>query len=70
LHIRDVEVFDEYRLVHFYWTKTIQFRERELICPLVKLNDEKLCPVAAFKNVMYLKFRNKFGAIFLHWMVV
>jgi len=64
LHISDVDIFEDYLLVHFYWTKTIQFRERELICPLVKINNEKLCPVSAFKNLLNLKLHNNLGAIF------
>ena len=47
----NVEYFGDNLLVRTNWSKTIQFRERELKTPLLKLQDSVLCPVQAFTNL-------------------
>ena len=39
-------------LVHFNWSKTIQFRERRLSIPVVSIPGSVLCPVRAYFNMI------------------
>ena len=38
-------------IIHMGWSKTIQFRERVLQTPLIKIAGSELCPVIAFKTM-------------------
>lgn len=53
-----------YVLIHFNWSKTIQFGEREVICPLVRLKDRRLCPVTAYDLLLSLKIRQHRHVLF------
>ena len=64
LAINDIQYFGEYILVHINWSKTIQFREREIICPLIRIKDHRLCPVTAFERLLQLKIKFCNGALF------
>ena len=59
-----VKYFTDYILVHFDWSKTIQFGERTVVCPLIRLRDERICPVRAFEKMQALKIRKVKGALF------
>lgn len=48
---KDISVFDDYLIVHFSWSKTIQFGERYLDIPILKKKSCPLCPVSAFKDM-------------------
>lgn len=52
-----VHFHDSYLLVHFNWSKTIQFGEREVISFLLRLKDKRLCPVAAYERLIFLKIK-------------
>ena len=64
LAIKDIKYFDNYILVHINWSKTIQFKEREIICPLIRMKDSRICPVTAFERLMVLKIKFCNGALF------
>lgn len=64
LKLENVQYFGEYILVSFHWTKTIQFGEREVVSPLLKFRDHRLCPVSAFEEVMKLRIHHFKGALF------
>ncbi len=51
---QDVVVGSWGLVVTFNWTKTIQFRERKLLVPVVATPDSILCPVRAFKYMCQL----------------
>jgi site-specific recombinase XerC len=51
-------------LVHFNWSKAIQYGEREVISPLLRLKDVRLCPVVAYEKVLALKFNNSNNVLF------
>ena len=55
---KNVTVHKEFILVSMNWTKTIQFGERILQTPLVKIPGSILCPISAY-NVMCMKVRAK-----------
>ena len=48
---KDVEVFDNFLVVHIHWSKTIQFGQRKISLPLVRIHGSVLCPVTAFENM-------------------
>ena len=50
----DVQEFPNYLLVHFRWTKTIQFGNRTLIIPLLAMPSSNFCPVRAYHNMCNL----------------
>ena len=41
-------------LVYVTWSKTIQFKQRQLVIPLVALLGSLLCPVSAYKHMIKL----------------
>jgi hypothetical protein len=43
---------DDGLLVVLTWTKTIQFNERKLVVPILRIKDSELCPVAAFEKIV------------------
>ena len=47
----DISVFDNFLLVRFRWTKTIQFQERCLEIPIIKNVSSPLCAYSAFKDM-------------------
>ena len=49
----DVTVFDDYLIVRFNWSKTIQFGERYLEIPIVANPASPLCAVSAFKKMCF-----------------
>ena len=51
-------------MVHINWYKTIQFKEREIICPLIRMKDCRICPVTAFERLLLLKIKFCKGALF------
>ncbi|CAG2216422.1 unnamed protein product [Mytilus edulis] len=55
LHRENISVFEDYLLVQFRWSKTIQFGERVLEIPIVKNLSSPLCAFSAFK-AMCLRF--------------
>lgn len=65
LQFKDITVFEDYLLVKFRWSKTIQFGERQIECPVIKLLDKRICPYSAFQNLLKLKNRNSLGAVFV-----
>ena len=64
LAINDIKYCEKYILVHINWSKTIQFGEREIICPLIRMKDHRLCPVTAFERLLLLKIKCCNGALF------
>ena len=44
--------------------KNIQFGEREVISPSLKMSDQRLCPVTAFEKLMALNIKQFNGALF------
>ena len=50
----DITVFQSCLLVHFKWTKTIQFSNRILILPLVAIPASIFCPVKAYNDMCSL----------------
>ena len=54
LLLKDVQIQSECLIVSFRWSKTIQFGERILQTPLVKIPKSVLCPVKAFQNMYKL----------------
>ena len=66
LHVKDVHIPDneEFLLVNFRWSKTIQFGDRELMCPLIPLKNKKICPISAFKKLKDLNLSHNRGALF------
>jgi hypothetical protein len=59
-----VRFYGDYILVHFNWSKTNQYGEREVISPLLRLKDVRLCPVVAYENMLALKLSNKNNVLF------
>ena len=47
----DVESFGNILIVHIKWSKTIQFGQRTLKLPLIKIPGSVLCPVKAFNKM-------------------
>ncbi len=47
----EVTVSPRQLLLHFKWTKTLQFGGRELIVPLLAIKDSILCPVRAYVSM-------------------
>ena len=64
LSIKDVKFCKDFILVHVNFSKTIQFGEREIICPLIRLPNSKICPVSAFENLLTLNLKYHHGALF------
>ena len=64
LKVDDLEIFKDYILVSFDWSKTNQLGKRVVICPLIRMKCEKLCPVSAFEKMSGLKKLNTGGALF------
>lgn len=60
----DLQVFEDYILVTFDWSKTNQFGKRVVTCPLIRMKSKKLCPLSAFDKMQSLKLRNANGALF------
>lgn len=48
---KDLKVFSDFLIVSFRWSKTIQFGERVLETPLVRIPGSVLCPVTAYHNM-------------------
>ena len=63
LSIKSIKYFDNYILVHFNWSKTIQFGEREIISPLLRVNNLKICPVFAFERYIAVR-KSKLDTLF------
>jgi hypothetical protein len=63
----DVLVREDCILVNIRWSKTIQFGQRSYTVPLVRIPDDVLCPVAAFKHMVRLTPGKKWGSNFLVW---
>ncbi len=59
-----ISLSDSVIFVKILWTKTLQYRERELIIPLMAVPGSRLCPVAAFWRLAQFGRRNKQGAVF------
>ena len=55
---KDIQIGEDVLIVSMRWSKTIQFGERVLKTPLVKIPDSVLCPVKAFK-IMCSKVKAK-----------
>lgn len=47
----DVEEFKNHLIITMTWTKTIQTGERKLQIPLIRIKNNILCPVLAYKNM-------------------
>lgn len=45
---KHIQLFDDHLVVHISWSKTIQFGNRKLEIPLVKIKDSVLCPYNAY----------------------
>jgi len=58
LSTESIQFYKNYILVHFNRSKTIQFGEREIITPLLRLEDKRLCPVAAYERLLVLKLKH------------
>ena len=54
LLLKDIKIDSEHLIVSFRWSKTIQFGERVLQTPLVRIPESVLCPVKAFQNMYNL----------------
>jgi hypothetical protein len=54
-----MKYFGNYILVHFYWSKAIQFGERKVICPLFRLKESGLWPVSAYELMTSFKFHRQ-----------
>ena len=54
LFLKDIKIDSEHLIVSFRWSKTIQFGERVLQTPLVRIPESVLCPVKAFQNMYNL----------------
>ncbi|CAC5407175.1 unnamed protein product [Mytilus coruscus] len=50
----NVIVYSDYLLVKMEWSKTIQFGNRKLELPLVKIKDSPLCPYNAYNRMCTL----------------
>ena len=48
---KDVTEHEDYLIVFFRYSKTIQFGERILQTPLIKIPGSILCPAAAYKRM-------------------
>jgi hypothetical protein len=59
-----VHFHGNYILVHFNWSKTIQFGERKIICPLVRLKDKRICPVLAYERLVNLNIKQCNDALY------
>lgn len=55
LNSNHVHYYGNVILVHFNWSKTIQFGERQLIVPLLRLKDKRICPVLISLNIKCFK---------------
>lgn len=51
---KNIRVFENYLIVYIHWSKTIQFGDRKLDIPLVKIKDSPLCPYNAFTHMCTL----------------
>ncbi|CAG2202145.1 unnamed protein product [Mytilus edulis] len=51
---KNVIVFSDYLLVRMEWSKTIQFGNRKLELPLVKIKESPLCPYNAYNRMCTL----------------
>jgi integrase len=51
----DIEVHSNYLIVTIKWSKTIQFGDRIVQIPLLKLDNSPLCPYQAFQDL--IKYR-------------
>ena len=49
---KNVEVKIDHLVVTMNWSKTIQFGERKLVSPLIKIEESILCPYRAYKNMI------------------
>ena len=65
LHKNNVQDCNEFLLVHFTWTKTIQFGERKVTTPLIPLKDKRLCPVTAYQRYKDLNLSHPSGTFFV-----
>lgn len=62
---KDVSLTDFGLLVKFKWSKTIQYGERVLLIPLVKIENSVLCPVKAYNDMLRLIPRDTDSPLFL-----
>ena len=60
----DIKEHADVLIVSFRWSKTIQFGERVLETPLVKIPGSVLCPVSAYHNMCRFKSFEKHDALF------
>jgi len=63
---RNIQCVDSYIVVIFYWSKTIQCRERRLGIPLVPISGSPLCPVSAFHKMIDLVPTSSTSPAFCH----
>ena len=62
----DVEDFEEYLLIKFKWSKSIQKGERVLELPIIKLSGSSLCPVDGYRKMcLEIPSSNEDDALFL-----
>ncbi len=59
-----ISLSESVTFVKISWTKTLQYRERDLIIPLLAVPGSILCPVAAFWRLARFGRRNRQGAVF------
>jgi integrase len=64
LSTESIRYFHDYILVHFNWSKTIQFGEREVVSPLLRLKDKRLCPVVAYEKLLSLNLDYHHNVLF------
>ena len=55
---KNVSIEKDFIIVSMHWSKTIQFGERILQTPLIKIPDSILCPISAY-NAMCMKVKAK-----------
>lgn len=61
---QDVKQLDDILIVTIKWSKTIQFGQRILQIPLIKIPDSVLCPYQAFENMCKMVKADKTDPLF------
>ena len=64
LHWSSISLSDKVALVTITWTKTVQYRQRELVIPLLSIPGSFLCPVLALRRLASLGKISSQGAVF------
>ena len=62
---KNVKSFGEHLIVCMNWSKTIQYGERELLTPLLRMEDSILCPVRAFHDLCEFSHPIENGPLFI-----